>query len=93
LHFEGAAQGGDFLAHRCNLVLQIELAATALLHTLEPGLHVVEAAGEVALHEIELAAQIENGASRLIVPAFFFRDEPEAALERFGTEVIARVND
>jgi len=33
------------------------------------------------------------GASRLIVPAFFFRDEPEAALERFGTEVIARVND
>ena len=67
LHFEGAAQGGDFLAHRCELVLQIELAAAALLHPLKPGLHVVDAPGEVALHEIELAAQIENGASRLVI--------------------------
>jgi hypothetical protein len=67
LHFNRASQGGDFLAHRAELVLQIELAATALLHAIEPSLHVIEAAGEVALHQIELAAQIENGAARFVI--------------------------
>ena len=67
LHFELAAQLGQFAAHGLELTLQFELATLRGLHAVHAQRQVVDAVAQVAVECLEAAAQINDGLAGFFV--------------------------